>query len=205
VNRNAGKSGRTGIFKDPASGPVAVRASGLRSDVVVDKKNHGGPDQAVYVFGTPDYEWWADELGRELPPGTLGENFTVSSLESASLDVGDRLYAGTTVLEVTAPRIPCATLAARMGDPAFLRRFRSAERPGVYCRVVREGYVEAGDAVNIEPYAGETVLVVEMFRDFFDPRPSEETILRQLAAPIAVRARAHKERQLEALTERGRL
>jgi MOSC domain-containing protein YiiM len=133
--QNVGKSGRTGIFKEPAWGPVAVTASGLQGDVVVDIRNHGGPDQAVYLFGAPDYEWWADEVGRELPPGSFGENMAVSGLRSASLDVGDRLHVGTAVLAVKAPRIPCATLAGRMWDPVFFGRFRRAERPGVYCRV----------------------------------------------------------------------
>lgn len=200
--RGAGKSGRTGTYKEPVPGRVAGTASGLSGDVLVDRKDHGGRDQAVYVFGIPDYEWWAQELGRDLPPGTFGENLTITDLESASLRVGDRLSVGTAVLEITAPRIPCATLAVRMGEPTFQRRFRAAERPGVYCRVLREGRVGAGDAVSVEPWSGATVSVLEMFRDFFDPHPAEDAILRQLAAPIAVRARVHKERQLRALERR---
>jgi hypothetical protein len=55
--------------------------------------------------------------------------------------------------------------------------------------------VESEDAIRGEPYVGRTVSVLETFRDFFDPRPSEEAILRQLADPIVVRARVHKEGQ----------
>ena len=107
------------------------------------------------------------------------------------------------VLEVTAPRIPCATLAARMDDPFFVKRFRWAERPGVYCRVVREGKVRAGDPVEIRPYDGvHGLLILEMFGDFFVPEPDEEAIRRQLAAPIAIRARVIKEKQLRELLAR---
>ena len=78
-------------------------------------------------------------MGREIAPGTFGENLTISDLETAGLAIGDRIQVGDVCLEVTAPRIPCGTFAARMGDPGFVARFRIAERPGAYCRVIREG------------------------------------------------------------------
>lgn len=189
----AGKSGKTGIFKRPMEGPVKITPFGLAGDTITDTKNHGGPDQAVYAFGAPDYGWWSEELGRDLRPGTFGENLTVSGFESASACVGDRFVVGTVVLEVTAPRIPCGTLAARMGEPAFLKRFRRAERPGVYCRVIREGRVLAGDTVEYEPYAGEPVPVMEVFGAFFDPEPGEDLLRRHLSVPIAARARRLRE------------
>ena len=133
---NANVSGQTGIYKLPVAGPVQVTADGLADDAIVDTRNHGGPDQAVYVYGGADYAWWAAELGRELAPGTFGENLTISDLESAALAIGDRLHVSGVILEVTAPRIPCWKLAQRMGDPGFVKRFRAAERPGAYCRVI---------------------------------------------------------------------
>lgn len=200
--QNAKSSGRSGIFKMPVEGAVRVHYGGLDGDTISDAENHGGVDQAVYLYGAPDYEWWSGELGRDLAPGTFGENLTVGGLQSARASIGDRLCVGSAVLEVTAPRIPCVTLAARMEDPSFLKRFREAERPGLYCRVIREGEVQASDAVLYEPYEEETLGVIEMFRDFFEPDPSEENIRRHLAAPIAARARAEKERQLEKLLAR---
>ena len=183
---NAKKSGVTGIFKRPVRGPVEITSNGLAGDSICDTENHG----------VPDYAWWSEALGRELPPGTFGENLTISGFESMGVFIGDRLYVGAeVVLEVTAPRIPCVTRAARMGDPAFLRRFRRAERPGVYCRVLNEGRVEASDTVALRRYRGEGVTAVEVFRDFFDPDGSEGTIRRHLAVPIAVRDRVEKKRQ----------
>lgn len=201
--QNAKKSGKTGIFKRPVDGPVGIAVGGLAGDHISDTENHGGADQAVYVFGEPDYAWWSEELGRDLPPGTFGENLTISGLKSAETCLGDRLHVGSVILEVTAPRIPCVTLAARMGDPSFVKRFRLAERPGLYCRVIDEGRVQAGDRVELRGYGGEAVPVIEVFRGFFDPRPSEHMIRRHLAAPIAVRARVDKEKQLEAVLARG--
>jgi MOSC domain-containing protein YiiM len=193
---NANVSGQTGIYKLPVPGPVQVTADGLADDAIVDTKNHGGPDQAVYVYGGADYAWWSVELGRELAPGTFGENLTISDLESAPLAIGDRLHVGTVILEVTAPRIPCWKLAQRMGDPGFVKRFRAAERPGFYCRVVRVGELGAGEPVTMTPYAGERVTVAEIFRDYYDPDRDPAAIRRFLAAPLAVRARLQKEDQL---------
>jgi MOSC domain-containing protein YiiM len=196
---NAKPSGQTGIYKLPVSTPVQVTVDGLTGDFIADTENHGGPDQAVYVYGGLDYAWWTEHLGQELPPGTFGENLTVSESESTRFSVGDRLRVGTTTLEVTAPRIPCVTLAARMEVPGFVKLFRQAERPGFYCRVIRPGRVQAGDLVRWEPYQGETITVLEMFREFYEPRLDVETLRRYLVAPIAIRDRVEKEKRLREL------
>ncbi len=194
----AGKTGTTGIFKQPASGPVTVTTLGLAGDAVCDTKNHGGPDQAVYIYGQGDYDWWTQELNQTLAPGTFGDNLTISELESAGFNIGDRLHIGEVILEVTAPRIPCSTLAARMGDRDFVKRFRAAGRPGLYCRVIQAGALCAGDPLRVEAYAGPTVGIGEMYRNHF--LPDDETFLRRcLAAPIAIRAREDMEAKLQKL------
>lgn len=192
--------GLTGIYKRPVE-IAHVGAASLDGDAICDAENHGGPDQAVYIYGEPDYAWWSGELGRTLAPGTFGENLTVAGLESARLNIGDRLHIGEVVLEVTAPRIPCVTLATRMGDPAFVKRFRHAERPGLYCRVIRPGEVRPGQPVELEPYAGPTVAAIELFRAFYAGELDEATLRRHLAAPIAIRDRVDKQARLDKLLE----
>lgn len=195
-----GRVEKTGIFKLPTDGPIKVTKLGLEDDVIVSKKHHGGPDQAVYVYGMLDYEWWSREMGREMPPGTFGENLTISDLESARFDIGDTLSTGDATLQVTAPRIPCSTFAARMDDPLWVKRFRQAERPGLYCRVLKEGFVKTGDNVSVEKYRGETISVLEMYRDYYEKDKSRETLLRHLNAPIAIRARKDIEKDLQKLS-----
>lgn len=196
---NAKAIGKTGIYKLPVTTPVRVGTDGLTDDAICDIENHGGMDQAVYVYGTTDYAWWSAELERELAPGIFGENLTISDLASADFYIGDQLHIGAVVLEVTAPRVPCVTLAVRMGDPRFVKRFRAAERPGLYCRVLHTGAVQVGDEVSVERYGREKITVIEMFRDFFDPHLDEATLRRYLAAPIATRDRVAKEAQLQEL------
>ena len=151
------------------------------------------------MYGKPDYEWWSKELGKELEPGTFGDNLTISELESAQSSIGDRFIIGSVIFEVTAPRIPCATLAARMGDPQFVKKYRQAERPGLYCRVIREGMIKAGDAVSPEPFSGEPVMAIELFRDYYQTDKEEGTLRRFLKAPIAIRARRDVEIDLQKL------
>jgi MOSC domain-containing protein YiiM len=189
----------TGIFKRPVTGPVRIGKLGLEGDFIASKKHHGGPDQAIYIYGTADYEWWSRELGCEIGPGTFGENLTISELESARFSIGDKLLIGAVTLEVTAPRIPCETFARRMDDPQFVKRFRDAERSGLYCRVIREGTVLSGDEVSIEPCRGETVTLLDVFRNFYEKRSDEKTLRRLLQAPIAIRARKDTEEKLAKL------
>lgn len=197
---NNGKpSGMSGIFKTATQGAVEITADGLQGDVILDPKNHGGPDQAVYIYGQPDYAWWAETLGYDLEAGRFGENLTISNLESATLNVGDRLNVGAVILEVTAPRIPCATLSARMGDSQFVKRFRDAERTGAYCRVISGGWVRAGDAVRLEPTHGPRVGIRQVFRQWYADEVSEADLRATLAAPLAIRARRITEKRLESL------
>jgi MOSC domain-containing protein YiiM len=176
----------TGIIKTPVAGPVPITLERVGDDVIHNRKVHGGPDQVAYVYGGADYAWWAKRLGRALPPGILGENLTITDLESGPVRIGDRLVIGTVVLEVTAPRIPCFKLAKRMGDATFVKQFRAARRPGLYCRVIAPGSVCAGDPVTLEPFPEATVTIQEMFDAFFTAPPVEVVIERILAAPIAI-------------------
>ncbi len=189
-------SGKTGIYKMPSTEPVLVTPLGLEGDAIVDTANHGGLDQAVYVFTQPDYTWWSEHIGRPLAPGTFGENLTISDLESATLRIGDRLRVGAILLEITSPRIPCVTIAARMEDPQFVKKFRYAEKPGVYCRVIETGHVAAHDPVELLPFEGPAVTVLELFRAFYKKRLTEDELRRFLAVPIHYKERAQYEEML---------
>ncbi|MBI4762041.1 MAG: MOSC domain-containing protein [Chloroflexota bacterium] len=190
----------TGIYKLPVDRPVEIKSLGIEGDAICDQKNHGGPDQALYIYGSADYAWWEQELGQKLAPGTFGENLTISDLESAAFNVGDYLHIGEVTLQVTAPRIPCGTFATRMSDPQWVKKFRAAERPGLYVRVIREGVIRAGDAVTVEKYAGETISIVEIYREHYVKDKSEESLRRHLKAPIAERVRRDLEEELKTKT-----
>ncbi len=191
-------TGTTGIFKEPRPQRVRVMALGLHNDAVMDETHHGGPDQAVYLYRQEDYDWWSDALSRPLAPGTFGDNLTVAGLPDPDLAVGTRLVLPEVLLEVTAPRIPCATLAQRMEDPGFARAFVRAERPGIYCRVLQTGTVGPGDAFTLNAEQASDVSILEIFRAA-SRKPGREELARFLAAPIDERTRRACEEQLARL------
>ncbi|WP_309573179.1 MOSC domain-containing protein [Deinococcus sp.] len=199
------KSIKTGIRKEPQANRIAVSAAGLGGDHVLNVRHHGGPDQAVYVYTQPDLDAWTEALGDALEPGTFGENLVLDGLESAALRIGDRLDIqppdGTPgpLLEVTAPRIPCATLAANVGDPQFVKRFAQMRRPGAYLRVLREGTVGAGDTVTLMPALTGGPTVSDVFELWYDRAPSRELLTSVLTAPLALRYRQEIEDRLAAL------
>jgi MOSC domain-containing protein YiiM len=199
ILQRKGRPERTGIFKIPTEESIKVTKLGLENDAIVSKRHHGGADQAVYVYGMADYEWWSKELGKEIAPGTFGDNLTIGGLESAQFNIGDYLTIGEVILQLTAPRIPCSTFAARMDDPLWVKKFRHAERPGLYCRVIKEGFVRKGEAVSVEKYTGATISILEMYRNYYEKDKSEATLRRHLKAPIAIRAHKDIERDLQRL------
>jgi MOSC domain-containing protein YiiM len=201
TQQNKNRIETTGIYKIPVDGPVNISKLGIAEDFIASKKHHGGPDQAIYLYGEADYQWWEKELDRDMIPGMFGENLTISGLESNIFNVGDFFHIGDVSLQITSPRIPCSTFATRMGDPQWVKKFKVAERPGLYCRIIREGVIEAGLLVKVEKYQGETISVLQMFRDYYDRNKSEETIHKHLNAPIAIRARVDLEKELEMLTQ----
>jgi MOSC domain-containing protein YiiM len=151
--------GITGINKRPVGHPVQVRApgpkatglhSGLVGDQIFDVEHHGGDDQAVYAYAREDYDWWQEQLSRELPGGLFGDNLTTTGVDVNGAVIGEQWRIGDElVLEPTFGRIPCATFQAKMREPRWVKRFAQENRPGAYLRVVSPGVVQAGDPVEV--------------------------------------------------------
>jgi MOSC domain-containing protein YiiM len=160
------KTKRTAIGKTPVAGRVAVRGIRLDGDDQADRRYHGGPDRVAYAYGAGDYAWWSRELGRELAPGTFGENLTIAEMDVNASLPGERWVVGDDglVLEVSLPRVPCSVLAAQMGDPGFVKRFADAHRPGPYLRVISEGTVGAGDTVRVIDRPDHGITIAEAAR-----------------------------------------
>ena len=170
----------TGIGKLPHGGPVEVRApgpkhgglgSGLVGDYIGDTRHHGGDGQAVYAFAREDLDDWQRRLDRDLPNGFFGENLTTVGLDLAEARIGERWRVGDdVVLQVTSPRIPCATFRGQMAERGWLKTFTAAGRPGAYLSVVQPGHVAADDPVEVVRHPDHDVTVAMMFRAFSTER-----------------------------------
>lgn len=189
---------RTGICKRSVAGSVRVGELGLDGDEILDDEHHGGADQAVYAYSADDYRWWAEATNREYFPGLFGENLTIEGLPS-NLVIGDRLLIGDVVLEATSARIPCGTLATRMGDRDFGQSFRKAERPGIYFRVLNTGDLRAGDSATLVESAETSVTVLDLFQFAYETSHDVGRLRRFLDAPISARVRVQVESALSRL------
>ena len=186
------KSGQTGYFKQPQSGPVRVTKDGVQGDEIADLKHHGGLDQAVYLFGDKDRQAWEARLNRSCPAGYFGENLLISELASADLYLGDLLTIGDVVLQITSPRIPCATYAAVTQDKTALKDFYAAKMPGAYARVLKGGSITADDTCIQVSYEGERISVVENMTAYHSNFTDQDFLRRALTVP------AHHKLHLEA-------
>jgi len=172
------EDGATGIDKQPLSGPVAIGPSGVLGDEHFHPK-HGGENKAIYAYDQAEAQRWAAELGREIPPGTFGENFTVIGMPVTDAVIGERWLVGGdpgVVLEATVPRMPCQTFQAWMGEPHWVKRFTAQGDVGVYLRVLQPGTVRAGDPIDVldRPAHGVTA------REVFNAAGTEPARLRRL-------------------------
>src|SRR5262245_13806412 len=172
-----GRQVRSAIWKSPVVGRVAVRGVNLEGDDQADRKAHGGPDKAIYAYAIEDIRWWERELGRSLDMGHFGENLTTEGIAVNEALIGERWEVGTTLLEVSEPRVPCWRLGVRMGDKSFIRRFTEALRPGAYLRIINEGSVGAGDGIRVVERPTHGVTVRDVLRIYSRDREEAERLL----------------------------
>jgi MOSC domain-containing protein YiiM len=145
---SSGSSWESGIFKERVAGPVWLGRLNLAGDGQADMRNHGGPDRAVLAYSADHYPLWREELDRrDLAHGVFGENLTIAGLTEDTVCIGDSFALGDAVLQVSQPRQPCWKLERRLGQPGLVEMVLATGRGGWYCRVLREGYVEAGTSM----------------------------------------------------------
>jgi MOSC domain-containing protein YiiM len=154
-----GEVGITAIDKRPVSDTREVTTAGVAGDKRADVPNHGMPEQAVYAYAIEDYQWWEAELGIEIPVGKFGENLTTTGVDVTNAVIGQIWRIGTSLLQVTGPRIPCGTFARWMDVDKWVKRFMAEGMPGTYFQVLESGAITSGDKIEIvsTPEHGVTV------------------------------------------------
>ena len=191
---------RTGIDKRPSADPLTVSApgpakagpgSGVAGDSIINRRYHGGDDQAVYAYAREDLDRWERDLGRELTNGVFGENLTTADVDVTGALVGERWAVGSDglLLEVTSPRTPCRTFTSWMGVRGWMKTFTAAALPGAYFRVIAPGTVRAGDGVEVVSRPDHDVTLGVVFRALM----SEPDLLPRLAVADALPAKIKRQ------------
>ena len=179
-----GKSIRTGIYKKPRSGPVAVEKLGLEGDQQADKRYHGGEHMAVYALTREVYDHWRKADRRDdLRFGLFGENLTVEGMPDDQIHLGDRFAIGSCEFEVSLPRGPCSKLAMAVKDPGFPKRLLASLRVGFYFRVLKYGTLSAGDQITATHKDPHRVTIAQATETFYFKTKDPAASARLLAVP----------------------
>jgi len=179
-----GESVLTSIFKAPVAGRVPVARLNLRGDEQSDLSVHGGPDKAVYAYPSEHYDYWRNEVpGLDFPLGVFGENLTTEGLGEDTVCIGDRFRAGTAELVATQPRMPCFKLGIRFGRPDMVKRFLRSGRTGFYFKVIEEGEVATGDAIERVGRSEEGVTVADIVALYVAEAPPPDLLRRASRLP----------------------
>ncbi len=174
-----GEKVSTGIYKTPVEGPRMVRATNIDGDGQADLTVHGGPHKAVYGFPSEHYAVYAESLGHEpYGYGQFGENLTTVGMLETEVRIGDRYRMGEAVLEVSQPRAPCFKFAIKMGTPSAIRLYLQSAMTGFYFRVIEEGMLAAGDAIERVFENHDASTVDDVHRLFFLDKDNVEGLKR---------------------------
>ncbi|MGB5242674.1 MAG: MOSC domain-containing protein [Lutimonas sp.] len=158
------KTYETGIYKYPVEEPVFLGQDHVEKDDVIDRKFHGGIEQAVYAYGENHYPFWKNLYPKlDFTYGLFGENLTVNDLWEESIFVGDVYSLGETILEVTKPREPCVKLGIRFNDVKVIKQFWETTKSGVYFKVLKTGFVKSGDEFVLQSKTTNTPSIAEVF------------------------------------------
>lgn len=159
------KTIETGIFKKPIKEPIFLDLEDVQNDIVVDRKYHGGIEQAVYAYGEQHYEYWKGIYPKkEWKYGMFGENLTITNLDETRIHVGSVYQLGEAKIEVTKPREPCYKLGIRFDDPTIIRKFWNSTKSGVYFKILKTGYVKKTDMLVLLNEAINKPTIAEVYQ-----------------------------------------
>ncbi|MFK0310041.1 MOSC domain-containing protein [Pseudomonas sp. NPDC090233] len=143
---------RSAISKSSQAVSLSVTTLGLGGDEQGDLRVHGGVDKAIHHYPRDHYAAWREELGEHpllAQPGAFGENFSTLGWCEEHVCLGDRIRAGTALLEISQGRMPCWKLSDRFDIKDLARRVQQSGRTGWYYRVLEEGVICAGDNLQL--------------------------------------------------------
>lgn len=176
---------RSAIGKHPVLGPVRIGRLGLDGDMQVDKRHHGGPEMAVHVYPLAHHEWWRREIGNHPlldDPGAFGGNIAVNEMDETQVRIGERFRLGGALLEVSQPRMPCATIERHFEHKGMVAAILESGRCGWYFRLIEEGEAMSGDSLQSLGETGTPYSVRSVFRQLADPSATvDRTSLEELA------------------------
>lgn len=169
------------IGKQLVEGRRWLTRTGLSGDEQADLAVHGGPEKAVHHFAADHYPFWRKqmpEVREKFHAGGFGENLSATGLVENDLCIGDVIGIGGAIVQVTQGRQPCWKLSAHIGRQDMAMRFQKSGLTGWYYRVLQEGFIEAGDVLELkerpQPAYALPMVIAARFDPSLDPEIAAE-------------------------------
>lgn len=186
----------TGGYKQPVAS-AHLRFHNFDGDGQGDEINHGGPDKAVNAYAHEHYAYWQGVFDAPLPNAAFSENLTLAGAHEDDVCIGDVYTIGAALVQVSQPRVPCFKLNLKHGKKHLVQWVRATGHTGFYLRVLREGLIESGAAVQlIDRDSGVTITDINTI--YYARTLDSAAVARALAVEaLASAARALIERRLQ--------
>ena len=131
----------------PKSSGVRLEQKSLQlkegSGIVGDKFANKDLEKTVMIVGLKPYNM-AKEINIDLPESALGENILLN-FDPHTLNIGDKIEIGETILEITQNCTLCKHLSKYSSKlPKLIVKHR-----GVYCKILKGGQITNNDSVNL--------------------------------------------------------
>jgi MOSC domain-containing protein YiiM len=156
---------KSAIDKSPVQNIYASRGG-----IVYDQQAyefHGTRNRAILHYPIHHYEYLSKKFGKELVPGSLGENLVASELREEDVCIGDIYRIGKrVVVQVTQPRLPCFKPNKKFGVKGLSEEME--RRCGWFYKVLQEGGIEVGDEFELLE-KGDSNLTIEKIARLGDP------------------------------------
>lgn len=130
--------------KDQFSNSIEIDKLGLKGDVQVDIRYHGGMDKAIH-FGSIKHL----ESNPKFDKLSIGCNIFIDNLDENDICIGDVYKIGEVEVEVTQPRQPCWKIGALFGKEVS-RYISRNHATGWYVRVKKEGRIFLDNEMILE-------------------------------------------------------
>lgn len=179
----------TGIYKQPVS-CVEVGELGIKGDVQVDKRYHGGSDKALHQYSLLSYRRIIAayaELEGVAVPGSIGENVTIAEMAELTVCIGDQYRFGNVLLQVSEPRRPCWKINAIFKQSDLTEFIAREGITGWYYRVLEAGEVSLGDTAELVERPNPNVSI-EHFNSVFNRAESSRSDLAALIECVGLAA-----------------
>ncbi len=174
---------KTSFKRKPVEEKIFLDLMGFDGDQVADPVNHGGRDKAVCGYPADHYSIWKEKLARDMPPASFGENLTIERLTEDQIHIGDIFKIGEAEVQCTQPRQPCHKLTKLLGFPKLASRIQVTGYCGYYFRVLKQGWLQAGMAVEPIHSDKENISVRDAHHLMYRDKTNYEAIEQLMAHP----------------------